>query len=35
MVHHTHPEYELAVGHVSEYYDMKLCTFGIGIEGNM
>ena len=34
MVHHTHPEYELAVGHVSEYYDMKLCTFGISIEGN-
>ena len=29
MVHCTHPEYELAVGHVSEYYDMKLCTFGI------
>ena len=33
MVRHTHPKYELAVGHVSEYYDMKLCTFGIGIEG--
>ena len=35
MVRRTHPEYELAVGHVSEYYDMKLCTFGISIEGNM
>ena len=35
MVHHTHPEYELAVGYISEYYDMKLCTFGISIEGNM
>ena len=35
MVHRTHPDYELAVGHVSEYYDMKLCTFGISIEGNM
>ena len=35
MVRHTHPEYELAVGHISEYYDMKLGTFGIGIEGNM
>ena len=35
MVCHTHPEYELAVGHVSEYYDMTLCTFGIGIEGDM
>ena len=35
MVHRTHPEYELAVGHISEYYDMKLGTFGIGIEGNM
>ena len=22
MVCHTHPKYELAVGHVSEYYDM-------------
>ena len=28
-------EYELAVGHVSEYYDMKLGTFGISVEGNM
>ena len=35
MVRCTHPEYELAVGHISEYYDMKLCTFGISIEGNM
>ena len=35
MVHHTHPEYELAVGHVTEYYDMTLGTFGINIEGNM
>ena len=35
MVCRTHPKYELAVGHVSEYYDMKLCTFGISIEGNM
>ena len=35
MVCCTHPEYELAVGHISEYYDMKLCTFGISIEGNM
>ena len=32
---HTHPKYELAVGHISEYYDMKLGTFGVGIEGNM
>ena len=35
MVHRTHPEYELAVGHVTEYYDMTLGTFGINIEGNM
>ena len=35
MVCHTHPKYDLAVGHISEYYDMKLCTFGVGIEGNM
>ena len=35
MVRHTHPKYELAVGHVSEYYDMKLGTFGVSIEGNM
>ena len=35
MVHHTHPKYELAVGHVTEYYDMTLGTFGINIEDNM
>ena len=35
MVHHTHPEYELAVGHITEYYDMTLGTFGMDIEGNM
>ena len=35
MVCHTYPNYELAVGHISEYYDMKLCTFGVSIEGNM
>ena len=35
MVCRTHPEYELAVGHITEYYDMTLGTFGINIEGNM
>ena len=35
MVCCTHPEYELAVGHVTEYYDMTLGTFGVDIEGNM
>ena len=35
MVHRTHPEYELAVGHITEYYDMTLGTFGMDIEGNM
>ena len=35
MVHCTHPKYELAVGHITEYYDMTLGTFGIDIEGNM
>ena len=35
MVYHTHPEYELAVGHVTEYYDMKLGTFGMDTDGNM
>ena len=35
MVHCTHPEYELAVGHVTEYYDMKLGTFGVDTDGNM
>ena len=29
MVCHTHPKYELAVGHITEYYDMTLGTFGI------
>ena len=35
MVCCTHPEYELAVGHVTEYYDMKLGTFGVDTDGNM
>ena len=29
MVRRTHPDYELAVGHVTEYYDMTLGTFGV------
>ena len=35
MVHRTHPEYELALGHVTEYYDMKLGTFGVDTDSNM
>ena len=35
MVRRTHPEYELAVGHVTEYYDMTLGTFGVDTGDNM
>ena len=35
MVRRTHPEYVLAIDHITEYYDMKLATFGIDSERNM
>ena len=35
MVGKSHPDNALAIKHVTEYYDMKLATFGIDAEGNM
>ena len=35
MVCKTHPDNALAIKHVTEYYDMKLATFGLDSEGNM
>ena len=35
MVVKTHPNFVLAIKHLTEYYDMKLATFGIDTDGNM
>ena len=35
MVKKTHPNFELAIKHLTEYYDMKLATFGVDTDGNM
>ena len=35
MVHTTHPDYALAIKHITEYYDMKLVTFGLDSDGSM
>ena len=35
MVKKTHPNFVLAIKHLTEYYDMKLATFGVDTEGNM
>ena len=35
LVHKSHPDYVLAIDHLTEYYDMKLATFGVDTEGNM
>ena len=35
MVHKTHPDYTLAIRHITEYYDMKLATFGLDSDGSM
>ena len=35
MVHRSHPDYVLAIDHITENYDMKLATFGVHTEGNM
>ena len=35
MVQKTHPNFVLAIKHLTEYYDMKLATFGVDTEGNM
>ena len=35
MVHKTLPDYALAIRHITEYYDMKLATFGLDSDGSM
>ena len=35
LVHKLHPDYVLAIGHVTAYYDMKLATFGVDEDNNM
>ena len=35
MVCKTHPDYTLAIRHITEYYDMKLATFGLDSDGSM
>ena len=35
MVHKTHPDYDLAIENLTEYYDMKLATFGLDSDGSM
>ena len=35
MVKKSHPNFVLAIKHLTEYYDMKLATFGVDTEGNM
>ena len=32
LVHKLHPDYVLAIDHVTAYYDMKLATFGVDHE---
>ena len=34
LVHRSHPDYVLAIDHVTEYYDMKLATFNVDADGN-
>ena len=31
----THPDYALAIRHITEYYDMKLATFGLDSDGSL
>ena len=35
LVCKSHPDYVLAIDHVTEYYDMKLATFGVDSDDNM
>ena len=35
LVGKSHPDYVLAIDHVTEYYDMKLATFGVDTDNNM
>ena len=35
MVCKTHPDYDIAIEHITEYYDMKLATFGLDSDDGM
>ena len=35
MVCKTHPDYTLAIRHITEYYDMKLAMFGLDSDSSM
>ena len=35
MVKKSHPNFVLAIKHLTEYYGMKLATFGVDTDGNM
>ena len=35
MVHKTHPDYALGIRQITEYYDIKLATFGLDSDGSM
>ena len=35
LVCKSHPDYVLAIDHITEYYDMKLATFGVDAHGNI
>ena len=35
LVCKLHPDYVLAIDHITEYYDMKLAIFGVDPDGNM
>ena len=34
-MHKLHPDYVLAIDHVTAYYDMKLATFGVDEDNDM
>ena len=35
LVCKSHPDYVLTIDHITEYYDMKLATFGVDSDDNM
>ena len=35
LVRKSHPDYVLAIDHITEYYDMELAIFGVDTDGNM
>ena len=35
LVHKSHPDYVLAIDHITKYYDMTLATFSVDTDGNM